>query len=307
MRIEPLDSALGARISHIDLSKSVTPSQARRLRDALDTFEVIFFADQRLNRADHKRVTEIFGPLTRVPYIRAMDDDPDIIAVLKEADEKKISNFGGAWHSDFSFLAEPPGGSVLYALEIPPAGGDTLWASQTAAYRLLPSALRDFVDHADAIHVGAPYGVAHAPNSKRRLSPSIAMTRGDANADRETHHPAVRVHPRTGKRALFINPIYTVRFAHLDVEQSKPILQAIYRYATAPDVQYRFQWSIGTVAVWDNRTTLHLARNDYDGHRRLLHRTTFAGEVPQSSSECAPEPTQRSTANPNQRDRLMQP
>jgi len=128
--------------------------------------------------------------------------------------------------------------------------------------------------------VGAPYGVKHAPPPDLKLSRSIRMRRGDSGADRETVHPAVRTHPWTGRRALFVNPIYTTRLEGLSVEESRPLLQRLYGHAVRPEFTCRFRWTPGAVAIWDNRTTLHYAINDYDGQRRLMYRTTFAGERP---------------------------
>ncbi len=271
---------IGATLAGVDLSQPLSSDLAERLRVALDDHHVLFARDQSLDRGAHKRVTEIFGPLFRVPYIVPLAEDPDVVGVLKEASERGIANFGGNWHSDFSFLERPPGGSVLYALEIPPVGGDTLWSNQVVAYETLSDDLREIVDGRGAVHVGTPYGVAHAPGPDVALSTSIQMTRGDPAADAERVHPVVRTHPRSGKRALFVNPIYTVRLEDMSIEESRPVLHRLYRHATRPEFTCRFRWSQGAVAIWDNRTTLHYAINDYDGYRRLLHRTTFEGEVP---------------------------
>ncbi|MDG2286490.1 MAG: TauD/TfdA family dioxygenase, partial [Alphaproteobacteria bacterium] len=186
LNIEKVSGFIGAEVT-LDLSRPFDDETRKALNDALDEHLVLFFRDQDLDGPAQKRVTEVFAPLVRVPYIVPSPEDPDIIAVLKEASENKIANFGGDWHSDFSFLDEPPGGSVLYALEIPPFGGDTLWASQATAYERLSDDLKARIEGKRAIHIGAPYGAKSPPKFEDKLSKSIGMTRGDADADKERY------------------------------------------------------------------------------------------------------------------------
>ena len=155
-----------------------------------------------------------------------------------------------------------------------------MWASQVAAYESLPSDLKTIVEGRRAIHLGAPYGVKHAPPEEERSGASIKMSRGDPQADTETLHPAVITDPRTGRKALFVNPIYTTRLDGMTVEESAPILAALFKHATKPDLSCRLKWRTGDVAVWDNRMSLHYATNDYDGTRRLLYRTTYERDPP---------------------------
>ncbi len=274
-----MTGTIGAEIDGIDLAAPIEAPLADALRAALWRHQVLVFRGQHLDLAAQKRLTAVFGPAMRLPYVTPLDDDPEVIAVLKEASEQKVGVFGGEWHSDFSFLESPPAGSVLNAVEVPEVGGDTVWANQVAAYATLPPDLKEIVDGRNAIHVGKPYGVKYAPPAKARAGTSIRMTRGDTAADREIHHPAVIRHPESGERALFVNPIYTARLDGMTDEQSAPILEALYKHAVRPDFCCRLRWSAGTVAVWDNRTTMHYAVNDYDGTRRLLYRTTFAGAL----------------------------
>jgi taurine dioxygenase len=280
MDIERVTGTIGAEVSGLDLAAPLQDDTVERLRGALGEHLVLFFRDQHLDVAGLKRVTLAFGELASVPYIEPMAGEPYVIAVLKEASEAGISVFGGAWHSDFSFLPRPPGGSVLMGVEVPSFGGDTLWANQILAYETLPDDLKDIVDGRGAVHVGAPYGVQHAPPPDLKVSRSIGIKRGDAEADRETVHPAVRTHPWTGRKALFVNPIYTTRLEGMSIEESKPVLQRLYEHAIRPEFTCRFRWTPGAVAIWDNRTTMHYAINDYDGQRRLMYRTTFAAETP---------------------------
>ncbi|WP_417516225.1 TauD/TfdA dioxygenase family protein [Minwuia sp.] len=273
--IRPLTRWTGAEIVGPDLSEPVDDNLAESLRRALGDWQVIFFPDQHLDIAAQKRLTRVFGPLTRSPYVVPMADDPDVIAVLKEADEVNVGVFGGDWHSDFSFLKDPPLGSVLNAVEVPPWGGDTLWANQVAALEALPDTLRQAIEGRNVIHIGKPYGVSHAPPEEERAGGSIRMVRNDPEADRETEHPAIRIDPVSGQFALNFNPTYAVRLSGMREDESAPLLDAVHRHTTRPEFCCRFRWRAGCVAVWNNYTTMHYAVNDYDGHRRMLYRTTF--------------------------------
>ncbi|SMF83239.1 taurine dioxygenase [Tistlia consotensis] len=276
--LEPVTPRLGARLTGLDLGQPISEALAEDLRQTLAERLVLFLPGQNLSMAALKRATAVFGPLTRVPYIAPSPEDPDVVAVLKEADEAKIATFGGDWHSDFSFLERPPGGSLLQAVELPPVGGDTLWADQVTAWATLPEDLKEILTDRRAIQTGAPYGVSRAPSGA--LSRSIRITRGDPEADRERAHPAVRRHPVSGRAALFVNPTYTTRLDGMTEQESAPILARLYAHMTRPEFCCRHRWRPGDLTIWDNRATLHFAVNDYDGHRRLLWRTTFEGEVP---------------------------
>ncbi len=277
MRVAMVGGGAGAEISGVDLARLDDAAFAEIRRAFLDHL-VLFFRDQRISPEQHVALTRRFGPVLRVPYVAHLAEHPDIIAVLKEAEERQISTFGNAWHSDFSFLEEPPAGSLLYALEVPPRGGDTLWANLYTAYETLSEGMRRMLDGLKAIHTGTPYGTGGGVGIQG--SRSIKITRGDPAADRETAHPVVRRHPQSGRRALFVNAIYTARFEGMTEAESRPLLAFLFEHCTRPEFTCRFRWSPGALAVWDNRCTMHYAVNDYDGYRRLLHRTTFAGERP---------------------------
>ncbi|MEC8564597.1 MAG: TauD/TfdA family dioxygenase, partial [Pseudomonadota bacterium] len=208
LALHPVTGAIGAEIVGFDvaglLRSGALADYAAALKAALHRHHVLFLRDQAIDRAGQKRLTALFGPLTQVPYVEAMADDPEVIAVLKEANEAGGGVFGGDWHSDFSFLAKPPAGSVLVAVEVPPFGGDTLWANQELALETLPAELRRQIAGRDGIHSGKPYGVAHAPPPETQSGRSIKMTRGDPAADREQAHPLIRRHPESGADALFV-------------------------------------------------------------------------------------------------------
>jgi taurine dioxygenase len=284
LEVQPIAGALGAEVGGVDLARPLPVGIAAELRRAFVEHLVLFFRDQRLTPEQHLAVSRVFGELSRVPYVKHMDEHPDIIAVLKEADERNISTFGNAWHSDFSFLDAPPMASLLYAREIPSHGGDTIWANMYDAYDALSPGMKRLLDPLRAMHSGRPYGTVTSPR-KFQPSRSIVMERDNPEADRETAHPVVRVHPESRRKALFINAVYTVRFEHMTEAESRPLLDYLYQHCTRPEFTCRFRWDTGALAIWDNRCTLHYAVNDYDGHRRLLHRTTLAGEQPIAVTE----------------------
>jgi taurine dioxygenase len=275
----PLTGRIGAEITGVDLAEEVSDDLAAELRDALARHQVIFFRDQHLTIDEQKRLTLAFGPMMRAPYVTPMEDEPEVIRVLKEAEEGG-GVFGGDWHTDFSFLEQPPAGSLLNAVETPAVGGDTLWVSQAAAWDALPEDLKGLLLGREAIHVGKPYGAKWAPPLEERAGASMTMARGDPSADEERRHPAVLENPVTGRRMLFLNPTYVARLDGLSEAESRPILQAVQDHATRPDFCCRFRWSAGTLAVWDNLATQHYAVNDYQGQRRLMYRTTFLGPKP---------------------------
>jgi taurine dioxygenase len=278
MVIRRVAPACGAEVRGLDLV-TMSGDALTVLSAALAEHGVLFIRGQQLTPEQQLDVTRRFGEVLRVPYITHLDAYPDIIAVLKEADEKNISTFGGTWHSDFSFLPEPPSLTLLYAIELPDVGGDTLWASQYAAYDALSEGMRALIDPLRAIQTAWPHGTG-GPGPNAATSRSIGMVRNDPSADREVSQPVVRVHPVTNRKALFVNPVYTQRFESMTEEESHPLLQFLFAHATKAEFTCRLRWEPGTLAVWDNRCLLHLAINDYDGSRRLLHRTTVSGERP---------------------------
>ncbi|MDY0873563.1 TauD/TfdA dioxygenase family protein [Dongia rigui] len=278
LHIRPVTPHLGAEVSGVNL-KDAPDAMLGEVQAAFAAHGVLFFPEQNLTPDELLAVTSRFGTVLRVPYVKGMDSHPDIIAVLKEADEKRISTFGGTWHTDFSFLPQPPDATLLQAAELPPVGGDTIWANQYLAYETLSPGLQRMLDPLLAVHTGWPHGTM-GPGPDAAVSRSIKMVRNDASADREVLHPVVRVHPVTGRKALFVNPVYTQRFADMTAAESKPLLDFLHAHATRPEFQVRLKWQDGMLVMWDNRSTLHLAINDYDGQRRLLYRTTLAGAAP---------------------------
>lgn len=276
--VTPVTPHCGAEILGLDLCEPNAANTAV-LQDALAAHSVVFVRDQYLSLEQQVALTSALGDVLRVPFIKHLDEHPDVIAVLKEPDERKISTFGGTWHSDFSFLEKPPSLTLLQAVELPEVGGDTLWSCQYAAFEALSPGMQRLLDPLSAVQTAWPHGT-RGPGPNAAVSKSVVMTRNDPTADREVLHPVVRVHPVTGRKALFVNPVYTQWFEGMTEAESRPLLQYLFDHATRPEFTCRLRWTPGTLAIWDNRCLLHLAINDYDGSRRLLHRTTVAGTRP---------------------------
>src|SRR5437868_755161 len=246
LTLRPVAGKIGAEVSGVDLSRPPDAAVAAALRQALVDHLVLFFRDQDLTPEQQLAFTRLFGPALRVPYVKHLAEHPDIIAVLKEADERKISTFGNAWHSDFSFLEEPPLGSVLYAREVPEHGGDTLFANMYEAYEALSEGMKRLLDPLKAIHSGRPYGRGGVAKDLR-VSRSIQIERDNPEAERETAHPVVRRHPDSGRKALFVNSIYTTRFENMTEAESKPLLDYLFQHCATPEFTCRFRWQTGSL------------------------------------------------------------
>ncbi len=279
LEILPLTPKLGAEIVAMEITRIDASGFEALYRLWLER-KVIFLRDQSLDLDQLLAFSRRFGELMQLPYVKPCADYPYVIRVLKEAAEINMGVFGGDWHSDFSFLAAPPKASILYAEQLPPVGGDTLWIDMAQALAALPRDLLAALQDRIAIHTGAPYGVTHAPQEDTRFKGSIEIERNNPEADRETRHPAICRHPETGELLLFVNPTYTTRIEGYSPADSAALLARIYRHCTRPEFGCRFRWSPGSLALWDNRSTMHYAVNDYDGYRRCLYRTTIEGAAP---------------------------
>jgi taurine dioxygenase len=269
LKIRKLAGALGAEISGVDLSQDLPDATIAALRAAFVEHQVIFFRDQRLTPEQQVRFGARFGPLNIHPYVAGMADHPEVMEVVKEPHDKV--NFGGGWHSDMSFLERPAIGSILYAVEIPEWGGDTLFASQAAAYEALSPGLKATLDGLNAVHSANREYSASGHSAQKRSSMAIAEAEGLAG---EYVHPVVLVHPETGRKALYVNPAFTIRFDGWTKRESRPLLEFLFNHCRYEAFTCRFQWAPGSVAFWDNRSVWHFALNDYPGQRRHMRRVT---------------------------------
>ncbi len=278
IKVRPLSGALGAEISGVDLARPLGNSLFAEIHRAFMRYQVIFFRDQVLTQEQHMEFSARFGALQVIPFVKGMDEHPEIIAVVKEAEERHTYNFGGKWHSDLSFQEAPPLGSALYARDVPDFGGDTMWCNMYGAYEHLSPGLRRLLDGLTAVHSARR---SYGPQGQFRNDDIKSMSIVNSTAAlSETEHPVVRTHPETGRKCLFVNPVYTIRFKDMTEEESRPLLRFLQEQAVQPENTCRFRWTRGTLALWDNRCTQHLALNDYDGQRREMNRTTITGDRP---------------------------
>jgi len=270
--VSPIAGALGAEIGGVDLASDLSDDTVAEIRQAWLEHLVVFFRDQELTPAEFLAFARRIGEPVEYPFVKGMDDFPEIITVSKLPHE--TVNFGGIWHSDTVYLERPPMGTLLVAREVPPYGGDTMFANMYAAYEALSPGLQRVLDGLRAVHSSALADV-----SKTREDRIKDAGFGD---DREfcSEHPVVRTHPETGRKALYVNVAHTARFAGWTEEESKPLLRFLFEHAVRPEFTCRFQWRVGSIAMWDNRCAMHNPVNDYHGHTRTMHRITLAGDVP---------------------------
>ena len=272
--VEPVSGTVGAVVRGVDLSEPLDESTLAEIRNAFLAHHVLFFYDQDLSPEAQLRLGRSFGELDTHPFVEGMETYPEVIDVITEPDDRL--NFGGGWHSDVTFLKEPDLGSILYALEVPPFGGDTLFANQHAAYEALSDTMKDLLDGLVAKHSASPQ---YAEGGYSTLSKSI-KTKSAEHADRVVHHPLVRTHPETGKKALYVNPAFTVGIEGMRLDESMALLGFLFTHAVREPFTCRFRWSPGSVAIWDNRSVQHYAVYDYRGHRRHMRRITVKGDRP---------------------------
>ncbi len=271
--VRQVAGALGAEISGVDLRSGLDAATAQAIRRALLDHLVIFFRDQDLSPDRFLAFARAFGRPVEYPFVKGLPGHPEIIEVLKR--EHETVNFGGIWHSDTTYLEEPPMGSILLAREVPPFGGDTLFANMYLAYETLSPGMRRMLDGLVGIATSAKADV-----SKTREDRMKDNAAPEARKSYEAEHPVVRTHPETGRKALYVNVAHTARFRDMTEAESQPILDFLCRHLTRPEFTCRFQWRPGSIAFWDNRATQHNPVNDYHGHRRLMHRITLAGDRP---------------------------
>jgi taurine dioxygenase len=271
--IRPAAGALGAEILGIDLSHDLGEESVAAIRAAWLKHLVIFFRDQTLAPERFLGVARRFGEAVEYPFIKGIQGFPEITPVIKLEHEK--INFGGLWHSDTAYLERPPMATMLIAREVPPFGGDTLFANMYLAYETLSDGMKRLLDGLVAVNSSAKADVTKTREDRMRDG-----AKDDAKKQYAAEHPVVRTHPETGRKALYINGGHTLRFKDMTEQESAPLLQFLFQHATRPEFTCRFRWDVGSIALWDNRCTQHNPINDYHGFRRVMHRVTLAGDRP---------------------------
>ena len=271
LTVEPIAGALGAEISGVDLGAELDDATIADIRRALLAHCVIFFRDQEFDADQHKRLARRFGEIFVHPNYAGMQADPEIVMIRREPGDTRV--VGEDWHTDTTMMTTPPMGAILYALEVPPYGGDTLFANQYLAYETLSDGMKRLIDGLNAIHSDR---LVAGPQSNASVGRTTKARHDESWRETITTHPIVTTHPETGRKALFVNVSYTVGIEELTDEESGPLLRFLMEHGNRPELTCRFRWTKGAVAFWDNRCVKHLAINDAGPYRRLMRRVQIA-------------------------------
>lgn len=269
----PLSGQVGAEIGGVDLARGIAQRTVDEVRDALLAYNVVFLRGQELTSDQFLAFARQLGEPSEYPLLPGLPGYPMITPVVKR--ENETVNFGGVWHSDTTYLPEPPMATLLLARTVPPVGGDTLFANMYAAYDALSDGMKNLL--------GGLVGVSSSRKADAmRTREDRVSEAGRPNSDTELigEHPVVRTHPETGRKALYLNIAHTVKFVGMTEEESAPILRYLYEHSVRPEFTCRFSWEVGSMAIWDNRCTMHNPVNDYHGYLREMHRITLRGDAP---------------------------
>jgi taurine dioxygenase len=275
IEVEPISGSCGAEIHGVDVGAPLDDATIGDIRQALLDHCVIFFRDQVLDVVQQKAFARRFGDIFIHPNYNGVVPDPEILEVRREPGDERI--VGEQWHSDTTMMAEPPLGAILYALEVPPFGGDTIFANQYAAYDALSDGMKAMLGRLRAVHSDR---LVAGPQAGMNAKRSTKVREDDAWRETVAVHPVVRTHPETGRKLLFVNASYTVGFEGMTEAESRPLLSYLLEHGHRPEFTCRFRWHKGSIAFWDNRCTKHIAVHDAGPHRRLMRRVQIAGDKP---------------------------
>jgi len=267
--IEQITPAIGAIVSGVDLAQPIDSTTRDALNAAFLAHQVIFLRDQDITQVQHRDFAAGFGPLHVHPIYPNSDAVPEIMLLDTALNDLRDN---ATWHSDVSFSPTPSLGAVLLAKQLPPLGGDTLWASATAAYAALPDNLKSYLATLSATHdlaksFPADRFAADVLEAAKRKNPPTA-------------HPVIRTHPATGKKAIFVSEGFTTGIVGMEPTMADPLLSMLYAHIARPEFTVRWKWRVGDVAIWDNRGTQHYATYDYGDARRVMNRATIIGDAP---------------------------
>jgi taurine dioxygenase len=277
--LRPLSGALGAEIHGMDLSRPLSQIDREKLLSALHDYGVLCIRNQKLTHDSQIALARLFGEPDVHPIAKGLDSHPEVVRVLKPAGERAF--FGTSWHTDNSFFEHPSAVTVLYGEQVPPVGGDTVYASMERAWEMLSEPLQRFLRPLRAIHSAEEaYDPRTTGDAKYKGETAIQYVYSDAIYER-VEHPVVRTHPVTGRQSLYVNPMITRQIVGLGQIESDRILSMLYELSTRPELTCRIRWENGTVAIWDNRWLQHYAIDDYADFDRLMYRVTVAGERPE--------------------------
>ena len=279
IRVRPLGGALGAEIHGPDLSQAMDDDTFSEIHRAFLKHLVIFFRDQHLSPAQFKAFGRRFGPLAIHESLQGLPGEPEILEFITEPGDPHV--FSGGWHSDVTYQERPPLGSMLYAQEVPAVGGDTLFSNQYMAYETLSPGMRALLDRLRARHSNAlMYGDVRDENQRRNMKVDNFQPGRDALPEEIRSHPVVRTHPKTGRKALFVNDHYVIGFEGMTRAESQRLFEYLLQHAVRPEFTCRFRWRVHSIAFWDNRCSIHNPIDDFQGHRRRMRRVTVAGDRP---------------------------
>lgn len=268
----PLTGTLGAEIRGIDLA-DLAQSEFEAIRAAFLEHHVLVFRDQKLTPEQQIEFGQRFGSLYVHPIVPHLENHPEIVPITNNGKARSITEY---WHSDVSFAPEPPCASGLLAIELPPRGGDTLFSDQHIAYERLSEGMKEMLGGLRALHTGQglAYSTAQAAgNADAKAASKSWKTNAQA-------HPVVRTHPETGRKALYVNPSFTVAFENMTIAESQPLLRFLYKAGQSPDLCFRHRWLPGDLVLWDNRSAQHYAVHDHGDAPRIMHRITICGDAP---------------------------
>ena len=272
LEVRRIAGALGAEVAGVDLRSELGSEALAAIRAAFVEHLVLFFHDQPLTPAQFMAFARRMGQPIEYPFVKGIDGFPEVIEVKKLEHERH--NFGGIWHSDTAYLDAPPMASMLLAREVPPYGGDTLFANQYLAYEGLSEGMKDVLGRLKGVNTSAKADVSKTREDRIK-------TDGKADSrEYSAEHPVVRTHPESRRKALYVNVAHTACFAGMTEEESAPLLEFLFHHQVRPEFTCRFRWRVGSIALWDNRCAQHNPVNDYHGHRRVMHRITLAGDKP---------------------------
>jgi taurine dioxygenase len=273
IEVRPIAGALGAEVLGVDMARDLPADLVGEVRQALLDHLVIFLREQNVTPPQQLAFARKFGEPIEYPQLKGLPECPMITPVVKLETERH--NFGGIWHSDTTYLEKPPMGSMLLAREVPPVGGDTMFANQYLAYETLSDGLKKTLD--------GLIGVSSSSKADVTKTREDALKQAGAGATPKhlsAEHPIVRTHPETGRKALYTSVAHTSHIKGWTEKESLPLLEFLWQHQTRPEFTCRFQWRVGSLAFWDNRCAMHNPINDYHGFRRVMHRITLAGDKP---------------------------
>ena len=273
IEVRRVAGAIGAEIHGIDLARGLSDAAFAEIHRAWLAHQVIFFRGQDLPPAQFQSFAQRFGEVIEYPFVKGIEGFPLIVPVVKLEHERH--NFGGLWHTDTAYLEAPPMATMLIARELPPYGGDTLFASAAAAYEALSPGMQTLLAGLQGVNLSARADVTKTREDRIKDAPGAAATKEFA-----AEHPVVRTHPETGRKSIYVNSGHTARFAGMSDEESRPLLDFLFAHQTRPEFTCRFSWQPASIALWDNRCVLHNPVNDYHGYRRVMHRITLKGDRP---------------------------